>query len=75
MEGEKQKSNFDVIDSLSKETCETTEVVEDFDNVTYLRRARQHSSESTSGDSSSESSRPLSPGAVTTQHYYFYQGI
>lgn len=73
VEGEKQKSNFDVIDSLSKETCETTEVVEDFDNVTYLRRARQHSNESTSGDSSSESSRPLSPGAVTTQHYYFYQ--
>lgn len=72
-QGEEQESDVDVIDSLSKETCKTTEVVEDIDEVASPRRAREHSSESTSGESSSESSRPLSPGAVTTQHYYFYQ--
>lgn len=72
-QGEEQESDVDVMESLSKEPCKTTEVVEDINEVTYPGRAQEHSSGSTSGESSSESSRPLSPGAVTTQHYYFYQ--
>ena len=35
----------------------------------------EHAWESVSGDSSCESARPLSTGSVSTQYYYFYQGI
>lgn len=36
--------------------------------------SNERTSESASGDSGSESSRPLSPGLASTQYYYFYQG-
>ena len=37
--------------------------------------SNQRSSESSTGDSGSESaSRPLSPPPTSTQYYYFYQG-
>ena len=67
-------SAYNVTDSSAEETFKTTEIVEDFNNASNDKKTREHSSESTSGDSGSESSRPLSPGPVSTQYYYFYQG-
>lgn len=66
-------SAYNVTDSSAEETFKTTEIVEDFNDATNDKKTREHSSESTSGDSGSESSRPLSPGPVSTQYYYFYQ--
>lgn len=60
----------DVTASSVEETYNTTETVED----SYTKK-QEHGSESTYGDSGSESSRPLSPGPVSTQYYYFYQGM
>ena len=53
-----------------------TEVSEDApaEVVDDSQRCNQRSSESLSGDSGSESSRPLSPGPESTHYYYFYQG-
>lgn len=63
-------SACDVTASSVEETYNTTETVEDSYN-----KKQEDTSESTSGDSGSESSRPLSPGPVSTQYYYFYQGL
>lgn len=60
--------------SSVEETCNTTETVEDSLSSTFDKKEEEHTSESTSGDSGSESSRPLSPGPTSTQYYYFYQG-
>lgn len=53
--------------SVSEDTAEVLE--ED------SQASNQRSSESSTGDSGSESaSRPLSPPPTSTQYYYFYQG-
>ena len=63
-----------VTGSSVEETCKTTEMEEDFPGSTNDNKAQEYTSESTSGDSGSDSSRPLSPGPVSMQYYYFYQG-
>ena len=67
-------SACDIAASSAGEACDTAEVVEDPHGYPDDKKEQRHTSESTSGDSDSESPRPLSPGHVSTQYYYFYQG-
>ena len=67
-------SACDIAASSVGEACDTAEVVEDHHGSPDDEKEQRHTSESTSGDSDSESPRPLSPGHVSAQYYYFYQG-
>ena len=64
----------DIAASSVEEACNTVEAVEDPHGSPDDKKEQRHTSESTSGDSDSESPRPLSPGHVSAQYYYFYQG-
>lgn len=67
-------SACDAAASSVGEACNTAEVVEAPHGSPDDEKEQRHTSESTSGDSDSESPRPLSPGHVSAQYYYFYQG-
>ena len=67
-------SACDIAASSVEEACNTAEVVGDPHVSPDDKMEQRHISESTSGDSDSESPRPLSPGHVSAQYYYFYQG-
>ena len=68
-------SACDTATTLSvEEACNTAKVLEDPHGSPDDKKEQRHTSESTSGDSDSESPRPLSPGHVSAQYYYFYQG-
>jgi len=64
----------DIAASLVEETYNSAEVGKGPHGFPDDKNAQRHTSESTSGDSDSESPRPLSPGHVSAQYYYFYQG-
>lgn len=66
-------SACDIAASLVGEASDTAEVVEDPHGSPDDKKEQRHTSESTSGDSDSELPRPLSPGHVSAQYYYFYQ--
>lgn len=67
-------STCDIAASSVEETCNTAEMLEDPHGSPDDKKEERLTSESTSGDSDSESPRPLSPGHVSAQYYYFYQG-
>ena len=67
-------SACDIAASSVGEACDTAKVVEDPHGSPDDKKEQRHNSESTSGDSDSELPRPLSPGHVSAQYYYFYQG-
>lgn len=64
----------DIATPSVEEACNTAEVVKDPNGSPDGKKEQRHASESTSGDSDSESPRPLSPGHSSAQYYYFYQG-
>ena len=69
-----EASACDIAASSVEEACNTAEVMRDPHVSPDDKMEQRHTSESTSGDSDSESPRPLSPGHVSAQYYFFYQG-
>ena len=61
-------------DASAYDIAASAEVVEDPHGSPDDKKEQRHTSESTSEDSDSELPRPLSPGHVSAQYYYFYQG-